>query len=99
MDVLQAGTIIALLGFAFAIYRWITSIQDDMHNRFEREREQRLSLERNFAAFQLIAAQTYVPSGSLRATEERLVAVVEKLEVQIGNLGERFDRFVLRSEK
>ncbi len=89
----QVGILITLLTLAFAMYRWVTSIKDSMEMRFERERDQRVALERTFSAYQLIAAQTFVPAGMLKSTEDRLVGAIEKLETQMETLGDRFERY------
>jgi len=91
----QIGTLVALAGSLFGFYRWITGIEQAFGVALDREREERLKLERAFADYKVFVSQNHVSAAALRETEERLIAAVEKLATRMENVITRLDKLSL----
>lgn len=98
----QFGTIVALVASVFGFYRWLSSEFASTATAMDKEREERLRVERDLASYKLTVSQSYVSAVALRETEERLITAVEKLAVRMETVVGRLDQLatnMLRSTK
>lgn len=84
----QIMTIVALIGSVVGLYRWISG-------ELSREREERLRIERDLAAYKVHVSQNHVSTQSLATTEERLIAAVEKLASRMETVVARLDKLAI----
>lgn len=84
----QIMTIVALIGAVAGLYRWISG-------ELARERDERLRIERDLAAYKTFVSQNHVSAAALTQTEERLIAAVEKLATHLESVVARLDKLAI----
>lgn len=84
--------IMAIVAGGCGLYAWFAA-------QMAGEREARLKLERDLAAYKLHVAQNHVTNASLRETEERLINALEKLATRVETMAARIENVFVEMAK
>jgi len=93
MDVaawIQTGVMVLVAGAG--LFGWF-SVQ------MARERDDRLAVERDLAAYKLHVAQHHVTNVALRETEERLINALEKMSARVETMAARIENAFVEMAK
>lgn len=84
--------VVSVLGAGGALYAWFAS-------QMANEREARLDVERDLAAYKLHVAQHHVTNAALRETEERLINALEKMSARVETMAARIESVFVEMAK
>lgn len=84
----QIGTLIALIGGFFAIYRWISGIQIELLAKIAETKAE-------LADYKLVVAERYVSAVTAGASENRLLVAFDKLSARMEGIVARLDKLAL----